>query len=71
MLLTTHMAFMPSLKAHRVALLYSEVGAAMERRASQEMGMWGHTFKGVLAMQTGDDLGTFYQAVLETWKGKA
>jgi hypothetical protein len=38
MLLTTSMAFMPSLKAQTAELLNIEVGAAMGRRASQEMG---------------------------------
>jgi hypothetical protein len=38
MLLTTCMVFMPSLKAHRAELFCKEIGAAMGRRASQEMG---------------------------------
>jgi hypothetical protein len=40
------MAFMPSLKVHRAELLYKEIGAAMGRRASQEMGYMRASFLG-------------------------
>jgi hypothetical protein len=77
MLLTTSMAFTPSLKAQTAELLNIEVGAAMGRRASQEMGHMGGCVLGGFTMQSGEELDcmkhrrTFYQGVLETWKGKA
>jgi hypothetical protein len=47
---------MPSLKAHRAEIIYKEVGAAMGRKARQEMGHMGACVLGGLAMQNGEKL---------------
>jgi hypothetical protein len=56
MLLTTCIAFMPSLKAHRAEIIYKELGAGMGRKARQEMGHMGACVLGGLAMQNGEEL---------------